>query len=158
MKSALITWAGVLHGVDDKVETLAVGEWRVKLRAGIDRGSWQQKGDAVCAALAKNERPVVLAIDELPILVNRMLKDHNYRITPGGKQDVDEFLSWLRKNGQDYRDRICFILSGSVGLEPFFAMFRDERARGLAVKLRRRLAEYVDDEPTAQLSRIPVPP
>ena len=26
------------------------------------------------------------------------------------------------------------------------------------VKLRRRLAEYVDDEPTAQLSRIPVSP
>ena len=28
----------------------------------------------------------------------------------------------------------------------------------LTVKLRRRLAEYVDDEPTAQLSRIPVFP
>ena len=111
-------FSNVLREVDDRVETLAVAEVRVKLRAGIDRGSWQQKGDAVCAALAKNERPVVLAIDELPILVNRMLKDHDYRITPGGKQDVDEFLSWLRKNGQDYRDRICFILSGSVGLEP----------------------------------------
>ena len=91
---------------------------RVKLRAGIDPGNWRQKGDAVCAALAKNEPPVVLALDELPILVNRMLKDHHYRIMPAGKRDVDEFLSWLRKIGQDHRDRLCLILSGSIGLEP----------------------------------------
>ena len=90
----------------------------MKLRAGIDPGNWRQKGDAVCAALAKNERPVVLALDELPILVNRMLKDHDFRITPAGKRDVDEFLSWLRKIRQDHRDRICLILSGSIGLEP----------------------------------------
>ena len=111
-------FANVLHGVDDRLDTLTVGEVRVKLRAGIDPGSWRQKGDSVCAALAKNERPVVLALDELPILVNRMLKDHDHRITPEGKQDVDEFLSWLRRNGQNYRERICLILSGSVGLEP----------------------------------------
>ena len=78
-------FSNVLREVDDRVDTLAVAEVRVKLRAGIDRGSWQQKGDAVSAALAKNERPVVLAIDELPILVNRMLKDHDYRITAEGK-------------------------------------------------------------------------
>jgi len=107
-------FANVLRGIDE----LAVAEVRVKLRAGIDPGNWRQKGDAVCAALAKDERPVVLALDELPILVNRMLKDHHYRITPAGKRDVDEFLSWLRKIGQDHRDRIGLILSGSIGLEP----------------------------------------
>ena len=111
-------FANVLRGIDDRIDTLEVAEVRVKLRAGIDPGSWRPKGDAVFAALAKNERPVVLALDELPILVNRMLKDHDYRITPAGKQDVDEFLSWLRKIGQDHRDRICLILSGSIGLEP----------------------------------------
>ena len=111
-------FANILGGIEERIDTLAVAEVRVKLRAGIDAGSWRQKGDAVCAALAKNERPVVLALDELPILVNRMLKDHDYRITPAGKRDVDEFLSWLRKIGQDHRDRICLILSGSIGLEP----------------------------------------
>ena len=111
-------FGNVLRGVEDRVDSLAIGEMRVKLRAGIDPGTWRQKGDEVCAALAKNERPVVLAIDELPILVNRMLKDHDYRITAQGKQDVDEFLSWLRKIGQDYRGSICLILSGSIGLEP----------------------------------------
>ena len=110
-------FANVLRGIEDRIDELAVAEVRVKLRAGIDPGNWRQKGDAVCAALAKNERPVVLALDELPILVNRMLKDHDYHITPQGKQDVDEFLSWLRKIGQ-HRDRLCLILSGSIGLEP----------------------------------------
>ena len=111
-------FANILRGIDDRIDTLSVAEVRVKLRAGIDPGSWRQKGDAVCTALAKSERPVVLALDELPILVNRMLKDHDYRTTPEGKRDVDEFLSWLRKIGQDHRDRISLILSGSIGLEP----------------------------------------
>lgn len=53
-----------------------------KLRAGIDTGNWRQKGEEVLAALAGNDRPVVLAIDELPILVNRLLKGYDYRITP----------------------------------------------------------------------------
>ena len=103
---------------EDRVDTLSVGEVRVKLRAGVDRGSWRQKGDEICAALAGNGRPIVLALDELPILVNRMLKDADHRITPEGRRDIDEFLSWLRRNGQDHRDRICLIVSGSVGLEP----------------------------------------
>ena len=37
---------------------------------------------------------------------------------PEGKQAADEFLSWLRKNGQNQRRRVSMILSGSVGLEP----------------------------------------
>ena len=111
-------FANVLRGVGERIDTVSVAEVRVKLRAGIDAGSWRQKGDEVLAALAESDRPVVLAIDELPTLVNRMLKDDDYRITPAGKQAVDEFLSWLRRNGQEHRGRICLIVSGSVGLEP----------------------------------------
>ena len=111
-------FANALRGVAGQIDTVSVAEVRVKLRAGIDAGNWRQKGDEVWAALAENALPVVLAIDELPILVNRMLKDDDYRITPEGKQAVDEFLSWLRRNGQEHRGRICLIVSGSVGLEP----------------------------------------
>ena len=108
----------VLREVSERVDTLAISEVRVKLRAGIDGGNWRQRGDAVFSALAANERPVVLAIDELPILVNRMLKGEDYRITPEGRRSVDEFLSWLRRNAQTYQSQICIILSGSVSLEP----------------------------------------
>lgn len=111
-------FGNVLRGLGDRVDVLEAAEVRVKLRAGIDAGTWRQRGDEVFAALAENERPVVLAIDELPILVNRLLKEDDYHITPERRRAVDEFLSWLRKNGQAHRSRICMILSGSVSLEP----------------------------------------
>ena len=47
----------------------------LKLRAGIDDGNWREKGDEVFAALAANERPVVVAIDELPVFLDRVLRD-----------------------------------------------------------------------------------
>ena len=111
-------FVNVLQGFGDRIEEVSVSDLRVKLRAGIDAGNWSQRGDAIFAALAASERPVVLAIDELPILVNRLLKDDEDRITPEGRQEADAFLSWLRRNGQDHRGRISMILSGSVGLEP----------------------------------------
>ena len=111
-------FANVLREAVDQVDTLAISEVRVKLRAGIDSGNWRQRGDTVFAALAENDRKVVLAIDELPILVNRLLKGDDYRITPERRRAVDEFLSWLRKCVQAHQGRITVILSGSVGLEP----------------------------------------
>ena len=102
----------------DRIDELGTGELRIKLRAGIDGGRWRTQGDELFASLASGEKPVVLAIDELPILVNRLLKGHDYEITPDRRRDTDAFLSWLRKNGQAHRDRIRLVVSGSVGLEP----------------------------------------
>ena len=110
--------------VGGRVPALADADLWVKLRAGVDAGNWRHRGDEVFAALAGNGRPVVLAIDELPILVNRLLKEEDYRkgrdygITPERRRTADEFLSWLRKNGQMHQGRVRMILSGSVSLEP----------------------------------------
>ena len=60
----------------------------------------------------------MLAIDELPILANRLLRGDTNRITPEGRRVAEAFLSWLRRNGQAHRGRISMILSGSIGLEP----------------------------------------
>ena len=115
----LKTWVGRSStSTMDRIDELGVSELRVKLRAGIDAGRWRTQGDALVASLAASERPVVLAIDELPILVNRLLKGHDYEITPERRQDTDGFLSWLRKNAQAHRDRVRLVVSGSVGLEP----------------------------------------
>ena len=104
--------------VRDNIEELGVSEFRVSLRAGLDAGNWQRIGDQVFEALAANDRPVVLAIDELPILVNRLLKGHEYRITAERLAVTDSFMGWLRRCCQTHQGRICLIISGSVGLEP----------------------------------------
>ena len=91
---------------------------KMKLRASVDAGNWRHKGNQIFAALARSDHPVALALDELPILVNRLLAGNDSRITPERKRVADEFLSWLRKNGQEHRGRVSMILSGSVSLEP----------------------------------------
>ena len=111
-------FANALQGVGERVEELAIVDARVKLRAGIDAGNWRRKGDGVFSVLAESDRQVVLAIDELPILVDRLLKGGGERAVPEGKRAADAFLSWLRKNGQAHRGRDVMILSGSIGLEP----------------------------------------
>ncbi|MCY4261339.1 MAG: hypothetical protein OXC91_13885, partial [Rhodobacteraceae bacterium] len=107
-----------MRDASGQIEEMSVGDIRVKLRAGINLGNWQKTGDAIFAALADSDLPVVLAIDELPILLNRMLKDRTGHITPQGREDVNTFMSWLRKTGQSYRGQVTLILSGSVSLEP----------------------------------------
>ncbi len=111
-------FVNVLKETSDRIEHLSVADLKVKLRAGIDAGNWSDRGDGVFAALAASHNPVVLAIDELPILVNRLLKGDSDHVTPEGRALADTFLSWLRRNGQAHRGRIIMILSGSVGLEP----------------------------------------
>ena len=102
----------------------AVGaELRVKLRAGVDAGSWRHRGDQVFDALA-NIGHTVLALDELPIFVNRLLKGDDYTITPERRRAADEFLSWLRRNGQEHRGKVTMILSGSISLEPILQQAR----------------------------------
>lgn len=107
-----------IREVRDNVEEVGVSELRIRLRAGMDAGSWQRTGDQVFEALAASDKPVVLAVDELPIMVNRLLKGHDYRITPERREAADRFLSWLRRNGQTHRGQVSLIVSGSVGLGP----------------------------------------
>ena len=102
----------------EKIDELSIADLKVKLRAGIDAGNWRQRGDTVFAALAESQKPVIVAIDELPILINRMLKDETGHVTPESRKDVDLFLSWLRMMGQSHKGQVILILSGSISLEP----------------------------------------
>ena len=91
------SFANVLKAAGGRIEELSLAELKVRLRAGIDAGNWPQKGDAIFTVLAESRRPIVLAIDELPILVNRLLRGDTDRITPEGTRVADVFLSWLRR-------------------------------------------------------------
>ncbi len=91
-----------------------MGTFRIKIRAEIDAGNWKRHGKNLLQACARNRKPVLLVIDELPIFLKRML-DHDQ-----DPRRVDEFLSWLRGAFQRLsQDGPVLIVSGSIGLEPF---------------------------------------
>ena len=124
-KNAKGTWRKIkdvfqenLKDLGERVDSVSAASLQVQFRASIAAGNRWRKGDELFSALAESEHPVVLAIDELPILINRLLRGSKEEITADGKHLADEFLGWLRKNGQAHRGRVIVALSGSVGLEP----------------------------------------
>ena len=68
--------------------------------------------------MARQEKPCVLAIDELPLLVRRLLTQGTDDITEEGRSATDVFLSWLRQHGQSHRSNVTIVVSGSVSIEP----------------------------------------
>ena len=105
-----------------KVRNLQVSaeyqEMRIQLRANIHVGNWKRKGNAILKNLVTGGPRVVLAMDELPLLVNRILSGPDQGMRPEQINDAGEFLSWLRRNAQSRRGRLCLVVSGSVGISP----------------------------------------
>ena len=100
------------QSVKDSIESISVYEFEVQLKAGLSGNAWQEKGSQALSELAKLEKPVVLFIDELPILIDRLL------LRPDGRESVHTLLCWLRNQSQQHRGRICMVFAGSIGLEP----------------------------------------
>ncbi len=99
--------------VSDKVEEVSAAEFRLKIRAGLNAGSWRHYGDQLLRDCVAQDKPVLLVIDELPIFLKRILHGDD------GARRVDEFLSWLRGVLQSIGDgSLVLIVSGSIGLEP----------------------------------------
>lgn len=107
-------WQTVAGGIEE----VSYGDLGIKLRAGLDSGNWMSKGDELFRILSKSEKPVLLMIDELPLMVNRMLREGHEGITPENIRQVDRFMSWLRKNSIEHQGKVRIMLSGSIGLEP----------------------------------------
>lgn len=109
---------GVFGNIFDRIEKIGIGDIGITLRAGIPQSDWVSRGDQLFDTLHNESKPVVIMIDELPILINHMLRKGNTEITKEGKGDVEEFMGWLRKNSIKHQGRIRFVVSGSIGLEP----------------------------------------
>lgn len=107
----------VFRNVLGRVEELGVDELTIKLQDGA-AGDWRPKGDRLFAALAAADRPVVVFLDEVPLLVNRLLRDENGDARPGGREAADVFVSWLRAVAQRHQGRLRMVVTGSIGLEP----------------------------------------
>lgn len=97
----------------DKVEEVGAHSYRVKIRAGLNPGSWRRHGERLfrdCAALGL---PVLLVLDELPIFLKRML------VADETPRRVDQFLSWMRGGLHTLGERSpVLVVSGSIGLQP----------------------------------------
>ena len=102
----------------DAVESLQVDEVTIKIREGLVGGTWRDKADRLLAALADADQPVVLFLDEVPVLVNRMLKGPDYEATPERREAADLFLSWMRRAAIRHQGRVRFVVTGSIGFAP----------------------------------------
>jgi len=111
-------FANILGQIAENVEEVTINDLGFKLRGGLNAGNWSEKGDQLFSILAASDKPVLLLMDEVPILVNRLLKNENGEVTPDGKKLADQFMSWLRANSIKHQGRVRIILSGSIGLEP----------------------------------------
>ena len=111
-------FSNFIPGVESVSLSAASVDFKVQMRDGINKGNWRETGNEVFASLTASEKPVVLAIDELPILVNRLLRGQDNAITHEGREAADLFLSWLRQNAQTHSGQVILLVSGSIGLEP----------------------------------------
>ena len=99
--------------IQENLEEISAGQFGVTIRSGLNEGNWRHHGEQLFRACAQHENPVLLAIDELPIFLKRMLR------VDANAQRVEEFLSWLRSLNQALEETSpILVVSGSIGLEP----------------------------------------
>lgn len=113
----------IFRNVLSSIETVQVDDLTIKIRDGLT-GDWQAKGERLLQELAAADKPIVMFFDELPILVNRLLKGGDHQITSERSQQTDIFISWLRAQTIRHRGKIRFVIAGSIGLEPILRQAR----------------------------------
>ena len=102
----------VLGSLSASVDT---GVLRVELKSAIGR-EWTHVADQLQARLVgarDSGGKLLIIVDELPILVSRMLR------TGGQERDAELLLSWFRqlRHAPGLRGRISTLVGGSIGLE-----------------------------------------
>jgi len=111
-------FSNILGTLGDKIESVGVSDIGITLRGGLTGGNWKEKGNQLFSILAAADRPVILMLDEVPILVNHLMRGDDLQISPGGKKAADEFLSWLRWNAEAHQGKVNMVICGSIGLAP----------------------------------------
>lgn len=107
----------VISSAAQNIDSLNINDLTIKLRDGV-LSNWQNKGDGMIEAIAESEKPAVIFMDEFPLVVNRLLKGPDYKITPERLQETGAFLSWVRSITIQYKQKIRMVITGSIGLEP----------------------------------------
>lgn len=103
------SWFGKRLGATfDRVEMLDLGVVKVELQAAM-AGSWRDDARAIVSALGETDSPTIVAIDELPLLIDRILKRD--------RSEAELLLGVLRAAAGDF-PTVSWLVSGSIGLEP----------------------------------------
>ena len=112
------TFSNLLDQIAGRVQSLKKNDVSVALRIGINESNWRTKGDRLLEILSQFERPSIVFLDELPVLINRLLRSNGAQMTAEGKSNAEAFMSWLRSNGIRYQGKVRFVVTGSIGLHP----------------------------------------
>ncbi len=107
------------EGFRDNVESVGTAELlELRFREGI-AGDWRAKAGKIVHNLAEADRPIAICLDELPVMLNRLVTG------PGDPTErratAEVFLSWLRRTVTSYPEKVRWIICGSIGLEPILA-------------------------------------
>jgi uncharacterized protein len=162
---------GVFRDVLGEVKHIQARELAIEIRNGAST-DWQGKANRLLDEFVANTPPVVIYFDELAILVNRLLKGHDYAITPERIAAVDQLMSWLRQASIRHTRKIRFVIASSIGLAPVLAQAKltatlntftpfhlaawdRETARGALVALANHAqVTWADGAPDAVLDRL----
>ena len=109
----LRTMGRELAKLAERVEGMSAHQFGITFRSELNPGNWKLHGESLIAHCGSMGGRVLIALDEVPIFLARLLK------TEHGVRRVDVFLSWLRAVLQttEVRD-LALIVSGSIGLSP----------------------------------------
>ena len=106
------------------IDRLKPHDLALMLRPGVTAEDWSDKADQLMAVLAASNKPVLVLMDELPTMVNRILKGNGTWIRPERRASADELLSWLQETPRLARHAVRIVLSGRIGLEPILRQAR----------------------------------
>jgi hypothetical protein len=115
---AKILFKNAFKGIKKTIGEAGYKDFWIKIRADLTAGDWKEKADELFKILATVQKPVVIFLDEVPVLINNMLKDSDNRITPEGKKRTAEFMHWIRSKSLAYQGKIRIVIAGSIGLTP----------------------------------------
>ncbi len=105
----------IFNNLFGKIESLSLDVLQIQLRDSMVGNKWKERGNSIFESLANLDKSVVVFIDELPILISRILEEND-----NNKALVSELLSWLRAQALNpiCSGKISMVFAGSIGLEP----------------------------------------
>ena len=100
----------ILNFLTGTFSSIEIAKFKIGLRESVGE-EWRELGKALIKLAEKIDGKVLLMLDELPLMIKRMLKGAE-------KDSVEPFLYWLRslRVGPEAMENMRFIIGGSIGI------------------------------------------